>query len=67
VRTDLVSDFLGTVVGHDHASTGVHAAHLRCRLIDAPRRHADGAMLRIDHLFQLPSVLAGLEGAADSG
>jgi putative hydrolase of the HAD superfamily len=52
---------------YDHDYLGAQAAHLRCCLIDAPRQHADGPMLRIDHLLQLPSVLARLEGAAESG
>jgi putative hydrolase of the HAD superfamily len=52
---------------YDHDYLGAQAAHLRCCLIDAPGQHVDGSMLRIDHLFQLPNVLAGLEGAADSG
>jgi HAD superfamily hydrolase (TIGR01549 family) len=52
---------------YDHDYLGAQAAHLRCCLIDATKRHADGSTLRIDHLFQLPTVLAGLEGAVVSG
>ena len=52
---------------YDHDYLGAQAAHLRCCLIDAPRRHADASMLRIDHLFQLPTVLAGLERAVVPG
>ena len=69
--TDLIFDFFGTLVGYDrdrfHGDARRAFTCLRCCLIDALGQHVDGSVLRIDHLFQLPSVLAGLEGAADSG